>query len=88
MQYFGLFMAALAFEFAYVGWARAASKDRVVLTTAYSVATAALGLLGLRGALELPSGWIAYLAGIGLGAWSSAYLGRRAAVNSAGCPIE
>lgn len=82
-QYLGLFAASAAFEFAYVAWARAASRDRVVLTTAYSVVTAALGLLGIRGALELAYGWIPYLSGIGAGALLSAYLGRRGLLSTA-----
>ncbi len=77
LQYIGLFMAATAFEFAYVGWARAAAQGRPWTVTAYSVCTAALGLAGVGGALNLPNGWIPYLAGIGAGAWISAYLAAR-----------
>lgn len=79
--YLVLFAAAAAFEFSYVAWARAASRDAVLLTTAFSVLTAALGLVGLRGALELELGWVPYLAGIAAGAAISACLGRRALVS-------
>lgn len=75
-QYLGLLAASAAFEFGYVRWAKHAATDAVGKTTAYSVAVAALGLLGLKGALELPCGWILYLAGIALGASGAAYLGR------------
>jgi hypothetical protein len=77
LQYFGLFMASAAFEFAYVAWARAAAASKTWATVAYSVLTAALGLAGVGGALNLPSGWIPYLAGIAFGAWSSAYMAGR-----------
>jgi hypothetical protein len=87
-EYVLLFAAAAAFEFSYVGWARAASRDALLPVTAFSVLTAALGLLGLRGALELPLGWAPYLAGIGLGAAVSAYLARRRSVIPRSCPIE
>jgi hypothetical protein len=76
-QYFALFAASAAFEFAYVAWARAAATGRMLPTVAYSVTTAALGLAGVGGALTLPSGWIPYLAGIAVGAWSSAYMAGR-----------
>jgi hypothetical protein len=78
VEYALLFAASAAFEFSYVAWARAASRDAVVKTTAYSVATAALGLLGIRGAIELVHGWVPYLGGIGFGACVSAWLGQRA----------
>jgi hypothetical protein len=81
VEYAALFAASVAFEFAYVGWARSAAASSPVRTTAYSIATAGLGLLGLKGALELPGGWALYLAGIGLGAWVSAYLAARALSN-------
>jgi hypothetical protein len=74
--YVGLFAASCAFEFAYVAWARSAAKDRVASVVAWSVATAGLGLIGVKAALELPLGSVTYLAGIGLGAWSLAYLGQ------------
>lgn len=75
--YVGLFTASVAFEFSYVSWARAAAKDAVGKTVLFSTVTAGLGLLGIKGALELAGGWVLYLGGIALGAWASAYLGRR-----------
>jgi hypothetical protein len=77
-----LFAASAAFEFSYVAWARAAARDRIAATTGFSVLTAGLGLLGIKGALELPAGWAVYLGGIALGALSSAYLGRRALLST------
>jgi hypothetical protein len=82
VPYLGLFAAAAAFEFSYVAWARAAARDRVAATVFFSTATAGLGLLGLRGALELAFGWVPYLGGIAVGAGISAYLGRRALLNT------
>lgn len=83
LEYFGLLAASAAFEFGYVRWAKFAASDAVGKTVTYSVAVAGLGLLGLKGALELPGGWIAYLAGIGLGACAAAYLGRRERLSTA-----
>ncbi len=80
LPYIGLFAAAAAFEFAYVAWARAAASGGLWTTAAWSVATAGLGLLGLAGALDLHLGWLPYLAGIGLGALTSASLGRRSRI--------
>ncbi len=80
-QYVLLFAAALVFEGAYVAWARAAAAGGIWATAGWSVVTAAMGLLGLKGALELPLGWAPYLGGIGAGALMSAYLGRRVLVN-------
>lgn len=77
IQYAALFGAAAAFEAAYVAWARAAAAARSGLTVLYSVLTAALGLAGIGGALELPLGWMPYLAGIAAGAYVSARLGER-----------
>lgn len=77
-----LFAASVAFEFSYVSWARAAAKDAIGKTVAYSVVTAGLGLLGIKGALELPLGWVVYLGGIALGALTSAYLGRRSLLST------
>jgi hypothetical protein len=74
--YVVLFAASAAFEFAYCRWARYAAADAVGRTVLYSVATAALGLAGIKGALELRLGWVPYLAGIAAGACVSAYLGR------------
>lgn len=75
-EYLALFAAAAAFEAAYVAWARAAADHRVAATVAFSVATAALGLFGIRGALTGAAGAVAYLAGIAVGAYSSAWLAR------------
>lgn len=81
LQYVGLFIAAVAFEYAYVAWARSAAAGRVVHTVAYSVGTAALSLVGLGGAITLHRGWVPYLAGIAVGAFISSYMpGRRKAV--------
>ncbi len=80
-QYIGLFTAAAAFEFSYVAWGRAVARDRTAATVFYSVLVAALGLLGLKGALELSYGWIPYLSGIGAGAYASARLGRMGRMN-------
>ena len=76
MDYLLLLLTAVAFELAYVAWARAAVSQRVHVTAACSTATAALGLYGLKGALDLQYGGIVYLVGIALGAYSSAYLQR------------
>ncbi len=71
LQYVGLFASAVAFEYAYVAWARAANAGRVLHTVAYSVGTAALSLAGVGGALRLPWGTLPYLGGIALGAFIS-----------------
>lgn len=76
IEYFGLFAAATAFEFSYVAWARTAALGRPGNTAVWSVITGALGLIGISGALGLYLGEIPYLAGLGLGAYSSAWLGR------------
>ncbi len=78
VQYLGLFTASVAFEFAYVAWARSAARGAVWATVAWSVATAALGLAGVGGALSLELGAIPYLAGIGTGAYVGARLGKLA----------
>lgn len=75
-DYAGLFLAAVAFEAAYVAWARSAARARPGSTSIWAVIVAALGLLGLRGALSLPLGWVPYLAGVGVGAYVSARLGK------------
>lgn len=82
LPYGALFVAAAAFEGAYVAWARSASRDQIGRTTAWSVVTAGLGLLGLRGALGLQLGWLVYLAGIGAGSYVSAYLGRSVLIST------
>ena len=71
-QWLLLLGAAAAFEFAYVRWARCCSTDRVLATTCWSVATAALGLAGVGGALTVPYGALPYLAGIAVGSYTAA----------------
>ena len=77
LEYAGLLLASAAFEFAYVAWARSAARGAVLGTVFFSVLTAGLGLAGVGGALRLPYGWGPYLAGIALGAFVSAHLGRK-----------
>lgn len=81
-QLFGLFIGSAAFEFAYVAWARSTSSGRPLQTTAYSMLVAGLGLAGVGGALNVEHGVIAYLGGIGLGAYVSAYLAKAKAQKS------
>ena len=71
-QYLGLFAASLAFEYAYVAWAKSCSSASPRVVAGWSVAVAALGLLGVGGALRLPYGYIPYLVGIGVGSYISA----------------
>lgn len=71
-QYLGLFAASAAFEYAYVAWAKSCSQGARWRVTAWSVAVAALGLLGVGGALTLPYGYIPYLCGIAAGSYTAA----------------
>lgn len=71
-RYLLVFAASAAFEAAYVAWARSCSQGAAWRVTAWSMATAALGLLGVAGALKTPYGAVPYLLGIALGSYVAA----------------
>lgn len=76
LEYALLFAASAVFEFAYVAWGRAVTTSTPLRIASWGATVAALGLIGVGGALHLRGGWIAYLLGIFAGGYISAYFAR------------
>lgn len=75
-----LAFASMLFEFSYVAWGKAIVSSPPHTVAMWGVVVAWLGLIGIGGALAIPGGWVAYLIGIGVGGYASAWLaGRRKA---------
>ena len=77
LELFGVFTAAALADFAWLRWQAAADRGALAATPAWSVAVAALGLVGLGGALRGPWYVLAYLAGNAAGSCAAAYFHRR-----------
>lgn len=71
LQYFGVFISAVVFEFAYIAWVNAATRGGAWTCAGWAVAVAGLSLAGVGGALVLPGGWAPYLAGVGIGSFAA-----------------
>lgn len=76
-ELFGTFAAAALLDFAWLRWTTSAASGTPLATASWGVAIGALGLAGLSGALTGPVGVISYLAGLGVGSFTAAYLHQR-----------
>ena len=77
LELFGVFTAAALADFAWLHWHAAADRGALWATPAWSVIVAALGLVGLGGALRGAWHVLAYLAGNAAGSWLAAWLHQR-----------
>lgn len=80
LQYIGLFVATCAFEFAYIRWMRSIANSAAHVVAHWGTLVSALSILGIGGAINLPCGWIPYLAGVWVGGYVTTYLAKRAAI--------
>ena len=71
LQYFGVFVSALVFEYAYLAWIRSATSSRAYAAAGWGMAVAGLSLVGVGGSLTLPYGYLPYLAGVGAGSYGA-----------------